>query len=156
MLAIVFLLILGTSIWAGFDSASIGRDKNAKGMNATSPFGWFLGCLLLWIIIFPVYLSKRSSLKAAASAASDASVSAPTAVSQTAQSPLPPTGWYTSSPVQAQQPAEESTGSGFTSKADELVKLDALRQSGVLSQAEFDVEKAKLLGPRLAPPLHPA
>ena len=32
------------------------------------------------------------------------------------------------------------------SKADELAKLDALRQSGVLSQEEFDAEKAKLLG----------
>jgi hypothetical protein len=42
------------------------------------------------------------------------------------------------------------------SKADELVKLDALRLSGVLSQAEFDAEKARLLGPRLAPLLHPA
>jgi hypothetical protein len=31
------------------------------------------------------------------------------------------------------------------SKADELAKLDALRQSGVLSQEEFDAEKAKLL-----------
>jgi len=35
--------------------------------------------------------------------------------------------------------------SGVNSKADELAKLDALRQSGVLSQAEFDAEKAKLL-----------
>ena len=31
------------------------------------------------------------------------------------------------------------------STADELVKLDALRQSGVLSQEEFNAEKAKLL-----------
>jgi type II secretory pathway pseudopilin PulG len=32
------------------------------------------------------------------------------------------------------------------SKADELVKLDALRKSGVLTQEEFETEKAKLLG----------
>jgi hypothetical protein len=42
------------------------------------------------------------------------------------------------------------------SKADELVKLDALRQSGVLSEAEFDVEKAKLLGAPLPPRTHSA
>ncbi|MGO9151129.1 MAG: SHOCT domain-containing protein [Acidimicrobiales bacterium] len=30
-------------------------------------------------------------------------------------------------------------------KPDELVKLDALRQSGMLSQEEFVTEKAKLL-----------
>jgi hypothetical protein len=35
---------------------------------------------------------------------------------------------------------------GVLSKADELVKLDALRKSGVLSQEEFESEKAKLLG----------
>ena len=40
------------------------------------------------------------------------------------------------------------------SKADELAKLDALRQSGVLSQEEFDAEKAKLLGVTL-PPIDP-
>jgi hypothetical protein len=49
--------------------------------------------------------------------------------------------------------------------ADELTKLDALRQSGVLSQEEFDAEKAKLLvgvlvssGPSMlqAGPLPPA
>jgi hypothetical protein len=32
------------------------------------------------------------------------------------------------------------------SKADELAKLDALRQSGVLTQAEFEREKARVLG----------
>jgi type II secretory pathway pseudopilin PulG len=32
------------------------------------------------------------------------------------------------------------------STADELVKLDALRKSGVLTQEEFETEKAKLLG----------
>jgi hypothetical protein len=31
------------------------------------------------------------------------------------------------------------------SKADELTKLDALRQSGALTQEEFDAEKVKLL-----------
>ncbi|MHB1510790.1 MAG: SHOCT domain-containing protein [Acidimicrobiales bacterium] len=38
------------------------------------------------------------------------------------------------------------------SKADELAKLDALRQSGVLTQEEFDAEKAELLGRFVAPP----
>jgi len=38
------------------------------------------------------------------------------------------------------------------STADELIKLDALRQSGVLSQEEFEREKARLL----AEPVNPA
>ena len=35
----------------------------------------------------------------------------------------------------------------MTSTADELAKLDALRQSGVITDAEFAGEKARLLGP---------
>jgi hypothetical protein len=34
------------------------------------------------------------------------------------------------------------------SRADELVKLDVLRKSGVLTGKESDAEKAKLLGHR--------
>jgi hypothetical protein len=48
----------------------------------------------------------------------------------------------------------EDTASDVTSKADELVKFDALRQSGVLSQEEFDAEKARLLATPL-PPIRP-
>jgi hypothetical protein len=40
----------------------------------------------------------------------------------------------------------EDTASSVASKADELVKLDTLRQSGVLSEEEFAAEKSKLLG----------
>jgi hypothetical protein len=41
-------------------------------------------------------------------------------------------------------------------RADELFKLDALRKSGVLTQEEFDAEKAKLLRAPLPLPTHPA
>ena len=144
MFGLVFLVVIGTSIWVAIDASNIGARKGlVKGVGNMGPAGWFFCCLLIWIIGFPVYLAKRSVIKAAA--ASTASVPAPTAVSQVVQTPPPPPNWYPSLPVQAQKPAEEGTGSGFTSKADELVKLDALRQSGVLSQEEFDAEKAKLL-----------
>ena len=36
--------------------------------------------------------------------------------------------------------------------ANELVTLDRLRRSGVLTQEEFDAEKAKVLGAPLSPP----
>jgi hypothetical protein len=50
----------------------------------------------------------------------------------------------------------QATASGIPSKADELMKFDALRQSGVLSQEEFDAEKAKLLAASPAnPPASP-
>jgi hypothetical protein len=66
--------------------------------------------------------------------------------------PLPPQAWYANPTTQGQQQFGQATGSANISKADELVKLDALRQSGVLTQEEFDAEKAKLLGAPLSPP----
>jgi hypothetical protein len=157
MVAVILLVVIGTSIWVAVDASHIGARKGlTRGLGNMGPAGWFVCCLLIWIIGFPVYLAKRSEIKAAA-AASNVSLSAPTAVSQVAQNPPPsPPGWYPSPPGQAQQPFEEGTVSGITSKADELVKLDTLRQSGVLSQEEFDSEKAKLLGAPLSPSVHHA
>ena len=51
------LLVVATTIWVYFDAK--GRDWTGDKV-ATSPFTWAAGTLLLWIIIFPVYLAKRS------------------------------------------------------------------------------------------------
>lgn len=40
---------------------------------------------------------------------------------------------------------QETAGSGGASAADELNKLAGLRDSGVINEAEFDAQKAKLL-----------
>ena len=148
MTAVILIVVIGTSIWVGIDAANIGAGKVGTG-----PVGWCLFCLLLWIIGFPVYLAKRSGIKAAV-AASNVSVPTPVNAGQVAQNSVAsPPGWYP--PIaQSQQRVVEDTASDVTSKADELVKFDALRQSGVLSQEEFNAEKAKLLGAPLARPTH--
>jgi hypothetical protein len=46
---------------------------------------------------------------------------------------------------QAQRDYIRSVAGTSTSTADELTKLSALRDSGVISQSEFDTQKAKLL-----------
>ena len=79
--SILILVVVATSIWVGFDASSIG----AKEAGSTGPFGWFLFCLLLWIIGFPLYLSQRSKIKTNAQAAKA------TAPGQLA---LPVAGWY--------------------------------------------------------------
>ncbi len=48
-------------------------------------------------------------------------------------------------PVPSGTPAAPAAASG-TSVADELVKLDELRKQGILSDAEFEAGKNKLLG----------
>jgi hypothetical protein len=46
----------------------------------------------------------------------------------------------------APSPASASAGEGTISIADELVKLASLRDSGVLSDDEFELAKGRLLG----------
>jgi hypothetical protein len=151
---VIWLVIIGTSIWVAIDASNIGARRGlVKGLANMGPAGWFFCCLLLWIIGFPVYLAKRSEIKAAFAALS-VSVSTPSNVGQVAQY-TPPPGWYPNPLAQGQQPFAQGTAAGVASKADELVKLDALRQSGVLTQEEFDAEKAKLLGAPPPPSIHP-
>ncbi len=63
MLGILLIVVLGTSIWAGFDAQALiskGVDKKSLG---GGPVAIFLGCSLIWIIVFPYYLVKRSNAR---------------------------------------------------------------------------------------------
>ena len=51
-------------------------------------------------------------------------------------------------PAAAPEPVEQAQAATPTSVADELAKLAALRDRGIITQAEFDAQKAKLLGER--------
>jgi hypothetical protein len=67
---IMFVVVLGTSIWVLFDAKSNGVRKGlVSGLADMSPGGWCAACLLLWIIVFPLYLVKRGQLKQAAQSA---------------------------------------------------------------------------------------
>lgn len=55
------LVVIGTTIWVAIDAS--GRDFSAldgKWALARSWVGWTVGCLLLWIVVFPIYLSQRA------------------------------------------------------------------------------------------------
>lgn len=67
MEALVFAIVVGSSLWMAFDVHQSGYYKTHSG---TGPIGWFFGGLLLWIVVFPLYLAKRGKLKAGASAQS--------------------------------------------------------------------------------------
>jgi hypothetical protein len=156
--AVIWLVIIGTSIWVAIDASNIGARKGLlKGLANMGPAGWFFCCLILWIVGFPVYLAKRAEIRAAAVASNAAlspqGMAGPVAQNLVTPNPVPPPpGWYADAANQGQLHFGKVTGVGIISKADELMKLDALRQSGVLTQGEFDAEKAKLLGVPLSPP----
>lgn len=64
MAVFIWLIVITTAIWVGFDAKAIGVKKGQmKGLTDLSPTGWFFSVLLLWIIGFPLYLSKRSEYK---------------------------------------------------------------------------------------------
>lgn len=57
--------VLATDGWVYLDA----RNQAARGtpvilssnvLTIDSPEGWFLGCLLLWILFFPLYLAARN------------------------------------------------------------------------------------------------
>ena len=64
MESLVLLIVIGTSIWVLVDAKSIGIGKRAlNGVVDSGPWTWFWGCLLLWIVAFPMYLVKRNRYK---------------------------------------------------------------------------------------------
>jgi hypothetical protein len=63
----VLLAVVGTSIWVLVDAYKIGaRPGLIGGVCDLSPGAWFLCCLLLWIVAFPLYLGKRQEIMDAA------------------------------------------------------------------------------------------
>ncbi len=52
---IVLLVVVCTTVWVGFDSPK----RNWPGKKPTSTAAWVIGCLLLWIVVFPIYLFQR-------------------------------------------------------------------------------------------------
>ncbi|MEM6990714.1 MAG: SHOCT domain-containing protein [Myxococcota bacterium] len=69
MVSLMWLIVIGSSIWMGVDASKLGYDqRDVRGLAAMSPAGWFFSGLLLWIVGFPLYLLKRPELKAAGDA----------------------------------------------------------------------------------------
>lgn len=61
---LILLIVIGTSIWVLFDAKSIGAKRGQiKGLANMGPVGWFLTCLGIWIIAFPLYLVKRNEFR---------------------------------------------------------------------------------------------
>jgi hypothetical protein len=59
----IIVMVIGTSIWAAFDSSRIGL-RAYKTQLAAHPVILMMGLWLLWIITFPWYLVVRSKIRA--------------------------------------------------------------------------------------------
>jgi RNA polymerase subunit RPABC4/transcription elongation factor Spt4 len=59
---LVVALVVGTTIWVGFDCRALIAQYGDED-TSESAFGWVVGCLFLWIIVFPLYLFHRRSYR---------------------------------------------------------------------------------------------
>ncbi len=122
LLFLWFLVVVGTSIWASVDANS--QAINGNPIGPFGPGGWLVACLLLWIVFFPVYLIVRAS-------SPNKTEPVLTRVANQIRAPLPG-GLATEAPPQ--------------SIADELSKFGELHKTGLMSEEEFEAQKARLLG----------
>lgn len=114
MTQLIFLVVVGTSIWVFFDAKSIGVKRGQiKGIADMNPFGWLLSCLLLWIVAFPIYLSKRNEFK------------------RISQQP---------------QAKDDHSSQNSISALEQIEKLAAMKEAGIITEAEFLAKKKSLLG----------
>ena len=64
MESVLLLVVVISSIWVYVDAKNIGVQKGQiPGMADMGPISWLVSSLLLWIIVFPLYLVKRSKFK---------------------------------------------------------------------------------------------
>jgi hypothetical protein len=64
MIITLFLLYVTTSLWVLVDAKTIETKKGGiNGLGNMGPLGWFLSCIFLWVIAFPLYLYKRKAFK---------------------------------------------------------------------------------------------
>ena len=118
---IPILIVLGSSLWVLADATSIGVKKGQlRGIANMSPGDWFICCLLIWIVAFPYYLSKRPQL------------------------------------MQINGKSKGLLVRNNTLSADgaaALEKLAGLRDKGIVTEDEFQTQKAKILGLPIPPPM---
>lgn len=57
---IVVGTIVVTATLIAIEASQLGMGKPVNGKATTGPIAWFLGSLLLWVVVFPAYLFSRS------------------------------------------------------------------------------------------------
>jgi hypothetical protein len=55
-------MVFGTALWAALDSSKVQLQRYRSGI-AHGPIVLFFGILLLWIVVFPWYLTIRYKIK---------------------------------------------------------------------------------------------
>ncbi len=132
METIMFLVVLASAIWAAIDASRIQMYKYKTFLGGS--VGVFLGCALLWIVCFPLYLVTRSKIVGGRAELKDQ-------YKKSAQTQTGATQTASTSPGTNPPPAMLNTD-----KMEQLKRLAELKESKVLTEEEFVHEKSKILG----------
>ena len=124
------LLVIGTTIWATVEAVKIQRYKY-KGYNGG--FIVFLGCALLWIVFFPIYLIRRGAI-----------INGIAEVRPEYENDPPPRITRGQSVATLPQNANQ-TGNAADNRYEQLHKLGELKAKGLLTEEEFATAKSKLM-----------
>lgn len=165
--AVVWLMILGTSVWAAINSHQL-EFRSYKTSMDNHPVTIFVVHLLFWIIAFPWFLTVRARIKEgsaelkdefkrtphpspASRAGGPGPVASPVkqairpveAETERVPPPLPPVAKRppVASPAPAPVPVVTETD-----RIAQLQKLADFKAQGILTEEEFQAEKRRLLG----------
>jgi len=157
----VMLMIVVTSLWASIVSSQL-EFRKYKTLLSNHPVLIFLGHLMLWVLVFPVFLTVREKILEGTAERKDGFVSATPQVDSRLPASNTPTQGYVAVadlvppplPTRRQQEAPRPTHALVSAPAvqpveDRLAQIQKLadfRAQGILSEEEFQTEKRRLLG----------
>jgi len=92
---VLIIVILGTAIWVDRDARKlVAAGATKKQLGGNSPLMWGIGTILVWIIVFPWYLSKRAKVQRDLGIIQTPRPAISLAPSASPPGPLPVSGWY--------------------------------------------------------------
>jgi Short C-terminal domain len=141
---IILLVVIASTVWVGIDAKK--RDMG--------PWTWVAGCLLLWLVVLPVYLVRRRNVPLKTSGGDQNSALKPPAVAPALPKVVePPAAQRAASPAPSLTPAAGSTSGNVIS---DLERLATLHANGTLDEAEFRAAKSRLLADSPTFPVPPS
>lgn len=147
---VVWLMVIATAVWAGIGSSRLEFRKYKTGMSY-HPVTIFLVHLLLWVVVFPWFLTVRDNIRDGSAELKDefkheaASPVVTPPIQHASASILPP-------PVPSTRPAQPvplplpRPQASTEDRFQQLQRLAQLKDQGILTETEFQSEKQKILG----------
>lgn len=145
--AMVGFLIFGTTLWASISSSRLKFRKFKTGMSY-HPATIFILHLMFWIVVFPYFLTVRDNIKDGSAELKDEfkHEALPPVVAPSFQrtpAPVVPPPIPVALPGPPPLPRPQAT---TEDRFQQLQRLAQLKDQGILTEAEFQGEKQKILG----------